>query len=556
MKTYGTLALRSGETWSLDKTPPHVIIRLKQMFPRIPKSGMPPFHFPNDLVHGADLTWFTSRYPMEMTDDDRQALVGSQFAYTARQGELEKVMQEDYQPPLYAGLRPGMEIRRYQGQAIELLMRSNGLLLGDEVGLGKTYTGCGALIQPGVLPAAVVCSTHLQKQWASVIEKMVGLRVHIIKGTRPYELPPADVYLYRYSQLLGWVSVFRETSFKLVIWDETQNLRTGLVSERGRAAKVLADCATFRLGLTATPIYGYGSEIWQVMQFISNGILGNFDDFTREWCRNRGNGKWSVIEPKALGAYLRDNHVFLRRTKGDVGQQMFRLNPIMDTVEYDEGTVKSAEALAHQLAIKATEGSFEERGRAVRDLDIMMRRVTGVAKAKAVAAYVEVIVGAGEPVLLCGWHREVYGIWEKAFEEAGISVAWYTGSEPPAVKEREKDRFVNGDAQVMIMSLRSGEGLDGLQAMCSTIVFGELDWSPGIHHQCIGRLDREGQTVPVTAIFLVTEAGSDPPMIEVLGLKKSEATGIINPDGGVEAVQSDPDKMKTLVARYLRKRAS
>jgi hypothetical protein len=73
------------------------------------------------------------------------------------------------------------------------------------------------------------------------------------------------------------------------------------------------------------------------------------------------------------------------------------------------------------------------------------------------------------------------------------------------------------------MSLRSGAGLDGLQKRCSTMVFGELDWSPGVHHQCIGRLDREGQEQPVTAMFLVCDDGSDPPMMEVLGLKAAAA---------------------------------
>src|SRR5579884_3848269 len=45
------------------------------------------------------------------------------------------------------------------------------------------------------------------------------------------------------------------------------------------------------------------------------------------------------------------------------------------------------------------------------------------------------------------------------------------------------------------MSLRSGAGLDGLQEDCTVGVFGELDWSPEQHRQCIGRLDRDGQTV-------------------------------------------------------------
>lgn len=70
----------------------------------------------------------------------------------------------------------------------------------------------------------------------------------------------------------------------------------------------------------------------------------------------------------------------------------------------------------------------------------------------------------------------------------------------------------------MLMSLRSGVGLDGIQKRCSTIVFGELDWSPGIHRQCAGRLDREGQQRQVMAIYLCSESGSDPLIIDLLRL--------------------------------------
>ncbi|WP_189654688.1 GIY-YIG nuclease family protein [Paracoccus mutanolyticus] len=42
-----------------------------------------------------------------------------------------------------------------------------------------------------------------------------------------------------------------------------------------------------------------------------------------------------------------------------------------------------------------------------------VRQETGVAKARSVAAYVRTLVEAGEPVLLGGWHRAVYDIWNQ-----------------------------------------------------------------------------------------------------------------------------------------------
>ncbi len=122
-------------------------------------------------------------------------------------------------------------------------------------------------------------------------------------------------------------------------------------------------------------------------------------------------------------------------------------------------------------------------------------------------------------------------------------------------KNAAAEAFMSGKTDLLVISLRSGAGLDGLQARCCTVVFGELDWSPGVHHQVIGRLDREGQTRPVTALLLVAEDGSDPPMMEVLGLKASEAHQVIDPFAAAPEVETDRSHIQALVRRYLDKAA-
>jgi len=183
---------------------------------------------------------------------------------------------------------------------------------------------------------------------------------------------------------------------------------------------------------------------------------------------------------------------------------------------------------------------------------MMVRQATGIAKAKSVAQFVRLMVEAGEPVLLVGWHRAVYDIWLQ--ELADLKPAMYTGSESAAKKDQEAKRFISGETDVMIMSLRSGAGLDGLQARCSVLVLGELDWSPGIHSQLTWRLDREGQLHPVTVFYLVTNDGSDPPIMDVLGIKASEARGIVDPHLGVQITDAeDMSNLRRLVERYLEK---
>lgn len=550
--TQGVVALE-GDRWKIDEIPPHIVIRLKQVFPKIPKTGAAPFYFENTLASCTDLAWFMSRYPLEISGVDKWTLEHSVRAFDAKREEVDQIFADGWVAPAYPGWseKPEDALRTYQAQVPEMLARSNGLLCGDDLGLGKTISGIACCLLPGALPAAVVCERHLQGQWVRQIERFTNMKAHAIKQTKPYLLPPAEVFVFSYTQLAGWVDWFKTMGLRTAIYDETQNLRTGVGTpdspvQKGLAAKRLSEQVRFRLGLTATPIYGYGVEMWNVMQFIAPDVLGEKHDFLREWASGD-----SIEDPKALGTYLRDQNAFLRRTKKDVGQEYPAVNRIVQSIGYDQKTVHDAEALARVLAIKASTGSFMERGQAARELDTKLRQQTGIAKAKQIADFVRILNGAGTPVVVALWHREVYAIVNKALED--LQPVMYTGSESPRQKKNSVDAFLEDPLRPFLISLRSGAGLDGLQHVCSTMVIGELDWSPGVHDQLIGRLDREGQTEAVTAFFLVAEEGSDPPMMEVVGLKASEARQIVDPTLGTQAVHSDGSRLQSLVSRYLEK---
>jgi hypothetical protein len=55
----------------------------------------------------------------------------------------------------------------------------------------------------------------------------------------------------------------------------------------------------------------------------------------------------------------------------------------------------------------------------------------------------------------------------------------------------------------------------------------------------------------VDAIYCLTNEGSDPPMVEMLGLKAGQARGITDPFTGSETVESDDSRIKALARHYL-----
>lgn len=519
----GRLAFNADAArWTVSALQPHVAISFKRLFPRVQKTSETMSLLDSDEVR-ADLEWFMLRYPLEHAEGERIAEGADKIR--SRIAERDRILLPDWQPGEIPAFKPGFAPYLYQSQAARIAVSNGCLLLGDEVGLGKTISTFAAAAMGAPLPMAIVVQPHLAGQWKKQAEKFTNLRVHVIQGRTPYNLPPADLYIFRYSNIAGWISVISQGVFRSAAWDEVQELRHGAGTAKGSASAVLRRFTQFHLGLTATPIYNMGNEIHSVMEFIKPGLLGDIYEFQREWCGNSS----AVKDPDALGSYLRSTGYFLRRREDDatVDAAMPPPNVLDYQVDFDQRAVKDEEQLLRTLAMAVMEGSFTQAGSAARELDLRMRQLTGIGKARAVAAYVRMLLRESERVLITGWHREVYAIWQEALAE--FNPVLFTGSETAAGKARSVDAFCGGNSRVMMISLRSGAGLDGLQHHCRDIVFGELDWSPQVHHQLIGRLRRPGQTGQVTAHYLHANDGSDPVLMELLGLKADQARGISDP---------------------------
>jgi hypothetical protein len=586
-KTYGAIGYEPMKReWIVHDTEPHISLRIKDIFRRVAKTTTGQFRFPDDALHCFELLWFMDRHPLRVSKEDLARLKRGRKSFIAEQEDIQGILSGATALTQYPGLAAGCELWAYQQIAVEMFRKRGRMLLGDDIGLGKTNTAIGCMLTPGALPCAVVCEVHVMEQWADRIREFSNLTVHVISKASAYKLPSADVYVFSYSRIDGWVDVvangagitpdvgpriWPETTeqyeerveerrkkvsaaagllpdgradggfFKMLVWDEPQSLRNGYATEKGKAAKVFAESISRILGLTATPVMNYGIEMFNVMQFIVPDLLGNQDEFIREWCK--GDDK-RVADPDALGAYLREQHALLRRTEDEVGRAQPQPNVLTEYVPFDQDMADRNEELIYKLAIQSQSGSFIDRGRALQQLDIQSRLATGLAKAMGVAEYTRILLEADLPVVLTGWHRDVYDIWLD--ELRPWKPVLYTGTESTKVKERHKNAFLAGDSNLFIMSNRSGAGLDGLQARSQDIVLGELDYSPNMMKQLIGRLRRQGQPFVVNAHYMIADGGCDPLMVEMLGIKASQSHGIMNPGQAPKAPTHDGSRMQRL----------
>lgn len=577
-KTYGVLTYRSEgkgkqrRGWFELRAEAHVLLRLRRLWPKV-KQAAGAILLRDSPEVCLELRWVLDRWPMVVAQEVKDSIEMSAHIEEKRLAEMNAVLDGNIQP---RRIKTALPLRSYQAIAVELAVRSSGLLVGDELGVGKTAIGIGLLADPMHRPAAVVTVTHLPAQWKAELERFLpGIKVHIPRKGEPYDLlaksarsrkegntalpfrlPQTqaereawpDVVVLPYSKLAGWADTLK-TFVKTVVFDEAHELRR-VESAKYESAKVLADGCGVTLGLTGTPVFNYGSEMWSILNVLRPDELGSREEFQREWCSDEDR----VKDPASFGTYLRSAGLYIRRTRADVGRELPELTVVPMPIEVDQAPLREVKGVAAELARRIVARSekpatlFQVYG----ELDWRLRQATGLAKAPVVAAFVQMLVEQGEQVFLGGWHRGVYDVWSEIFATAGIREVRYTGEETELQKQAAVTAFRDGEAQVLTMSLRSGAGLDGLQfGRCRAVVFGELDWSPQVHRQFIGRLHRDGQEKQVTAYYPYSNTGSDPVILDVLGVKRQQALGIEDPEGLDVAPVNDAQRVHRLAAEYL-----
>lgn len=541
---YGTLEYSANsDTWIIEGEP-CVIDMAKRLFPGSAARGSGVAKFNNTKRFNGDLNWLMQRYPLQI----KQPELWEQ----SYQRAVEYVVKRQQINELPQRIRPSMdfigELKGFQEEGHTFMLHNSRTLLADEMGLGKTPQAIAFLASTQSYPALLIVPPHLIRNWQKEINKFLKLprkvvslfeenerdSVHVIKGLRPYKLPEASIYIIHYLLLRGWKNVLPEMGFKAIILDEIQELRhTG--TEKYSAASLVASRCENVIGLSGTPIYNRGGEIWSVMNIIEYHCLGDWDSFTREWCF--GYGSDLVKNPDLLGDYLRREGLMLRRRKVDVLKELPPKRRVIQTIDFDTGTYSNLiqSAVSKARMIDSISDRFE-KGRLSRDIVNETRQAIGIAKAPYVAEFVKMLLNAGEKVILGAYHHAVHDIYMKELRE--FNPVKITGRETSEEKANAEESFMSDKTNIVLLSLRAASGLNLQKATCT--VAGELDWSPAVLSQFEDRAHRIGQelTDSLLCYYLVAEEGTDETMQEFLGLKVSQFVGIMG-----DKAETEQDKM-------------
>ena len=435
----------------------------------------------------------------------------------------------------------------FQREGLDFLIKSSGnALLADEMGLGKTVQTLAYLSkEKNSFPALIIAPLVTLTNWQREIEKFLkkkGKNGKLIENTPPSsvmirngkqaDIGEFDFYIINYELLHKRLPDLMELGIHSVVCDEVQHLRSK-TTQKYAAVKELAglDNVKYRVGLSGTPIYNRGSEIWPIVDILKPGLLGSFKEFCEYFCYVNEKGKAIVLETKrdSLRKQL-TKHVMLRRKKSDV------LKELKDKVRYTEMINSDEKFYKNELnkiwkkleeEQKYAESAFDKSASYHRAIE-SERQAAGLAKLKNVTEFVTNIMEIEESVVVFCHHKAIHNLLHHNLE--AYNPASIIGGQTDIVRQREIDRFQKGQTKLMIAGLRAGNvGINLTNA--KYVIFAELDWSPAIHRQAEDRLHRIGQKNTVFAYYLVGKGSLDEHVAEILVDKSYEIDTILDKQG-------------------------
>jgi len=435
----------------------------------------------------------------------------------------------------------------FQREGLDFLIKSSGnALLADEMGLGKTVQTLAYVSkEKNSFPALIVAPLVTLTNWQREIEKFLkkkGKNGKIIENEVPSstmirngklaDIGEYDFYIINYELLHKRLPDLLKLGIRSVVCDEVQHLRSK-TTQKYAAVKELAALTSvkYRVGLSGTPIYNRGSEIWPIVDILKPGLLGSFKEFCEYFCYVNEKGKAIVLENKrdTLRNQL-TKHVMLRRKKSDVLKELKDKVRYTSPVNADEKFYKAElnkiwKKLEEEQ--KYAESAFDKSASYHRAIE-SERQAAGLAKLKHVVDFVTEIMEIEESVVVFCHHKAIHSLLHSHLSE--YQPASIIGGQTDVVRQREIDRFQKGQTKLMIAGLRAGNvGINLTNA--KYVIFAELDWSPAIHRQAEDRLHRIGQKNTVFAYYLVGKGTLDEHVAEILTDKEFEIDTILDKQG-------------------------
>jgi superfamily II DNA or RNA helicase len=484
------------------------------------------------------------------TDIDATKLSGAQLRWEGSPELLER-SEALRRPPAPVSNPTGLRatLRDYQLEGVGWLQRLRSLAVGgvlaDDMGLGKTLQTIAHLViekhhKRLDKPALVVAPTSLAQNWVREIKKFAPhLRTVLYHGPRRSrvadKLDRSDVVVTTYP-LLVRDELLTERDYHYLVLDEAQTVKNR-TSKAHKAVRSVE--ATHRLALTGTPLENNLDELYALYEVLVPGLLGSAETFRHRFRRPIEAGD----EDRLAELRRRVKPFMLRRLKESVAKELPPKTEIVRPVDLlgeQRELYESIRIAAHSDVRKV----IRKKGLAASTVPVLgallkLRQVCcdprlvpmHAARAAKRSAKLETLMDMvtrqtadGRRILIFSQFTSMLAIIEDELRKRDIPHNKLTGSTQD--RQREVDRFQDGDSLVFLISLKAG-GTGLTLTAADTVIHYDPWWNPAAQAQATDRAYRIGQTKPVFVYNLIAAGSVEERIMRMQQHKRRLADAIV-----------------------------
>lgn len=434
--------------------------------------------------------------------------------------------------------------RHYQAEGIAYMLNHGNCINGDACGLGKTGQSICVCELLNCFPVLIICPASVKynwkKEWArwnpdrtvGVVDPRLSKRKRE-SLSNPWE---CDVTVINFDLLSGGRTErgdlkprFKELMKRMwqgCVIDEIHFLKNERAI-RSRMAKRICKTIPNVWGLTGTltqnrpaDLIGPYTVLRRFTEMFNNSLAFKFrycdakkTVFGFDW--SGASNLEELHELLRMGGYI-------RRDKRDVLKELPPLVseyvdvPLSNASEYSE---------AEENLIKyLNESGQEERVDSALNAEFLvqlniLRQLCIEGKLDFIRKYVKDWLDANEndSLVIFGVHKEPLALLSEEFKCPVIQ-----GGVTPAKRQEIVEGFIARKYRVLVCNIQAaGTGMDGLQQASSNMFFVEYPDRYTDIEQTVSRLERMGQTMPVTVTYLMASGTVDEDYRDMLNDKRS-----------------------------------
>lgn len=406
-----------------------------------------------------------------------------------------------------------------------------------DMGLGKTICTIGWMYRnnKNSIPALVVCPASLKYQWQSEIYENLKIRADILETKTPPKtgIHKSKISIINYEIIQHWVDWIKNQKFKTIIIDESQRIKNP-GAKCTKAVLSVGKRIPNRIALSGTPFENRPIELFTTLNLLRPDIFKNRWEYASQFCDPKLT-RWGwdysgSSNQKKLNKLLRRTCMIRYQKKEVLKDLPDKIRsvvtiPLSDQKEYIEARDNFAGWLSKQDPDAVRKA---QKAEALVKIGYLLR-LSAQLKIKSVIEWAERFFeeNSNEKLVLFAKHVDVINTLKEKIKQKSVIV---NGTVTGKKRKLAIDQFIKDDKTRLFLGNidAAGTGIDGLQTVCSTLAFVELDWRPALHLQAEARLERIGQKSTTWAYYLIGKETLEERLAAILQTKQENFSLILD----------------------------